>query len=223
MANTKKDAKSSGSGNSKSTTKPTQEKNPSQDEIKKRRGRPKKTPKSAGNVVNENEKQISMSASSANLVNDFNSNPNQLPQVTSSTTNLAEKYTLEGIENRWASIFGRYASMGFDTVANAWTKAWSQLNNPFVQNFRVKQIVGRSRKLKQEEKSNLNKNSDNKPSKLKELLSRPVFKKEKQKLLGYTPKPDITTNPIVEEKSNIKSIFDAYDDDVSIEDLPKLK
>ena len=83
--------------------------------------------------------------------------------------------------------------------------------------------INRLRKLKQEEKSNVNKNSDNKPSKLKELLSRPVFKKEKQKLLGYTPKPDITTNPIAEEKSNIKSIFDAYDDDVSIEDLPKLK
>lgn len=102
MANTKKDAKSSGSENSKTTTQKSTDKVTDKvtDEIKKRRGRPKKTPKSAGNVVNENEKQISMSAnlaSSGNPVNDFNSSPNQLPQVTSSVTNLSERYTLEGI------------------------------------------------------------------------------------------------------------------------------
>lgn len=241
MANTKKDAKSSGSGNSKTTTKPTQEKNPaqekkpSQDEIKKRRGRPKKTPKSAGNVVNENEKQISMSASSANLVNDFNSAPNQLPQVISSTTNLAEKYTLEGIQNRWANIFGRYASMGFDTVANAWTKAWSQLNNPFVQNFRVKQIVGRSRKLKQEELQKALANPENSEYTLQEVsfwlyysnytynqlikINRDTPRYDWYVTPQYVTEKDMSSDNFREESKFVDKIMKAFDPNLTLKTI----
>lgn len=65
---------------------------------------------------------------------------------------------------------------------------------------------------------------DNKPSKLKEIMSRPIFK-EKTKLLGYTPKeaekPSETVSPPIE--SSTATIFDAYDEDIGLDDLPKLK
>ena len=237
MANTKKDAKSSGSGNSKSTQKPIDSKTTDKttDEIKKRRGRPKKTPKSAGNVVNENEKQISMSANSASLVNDFNSAPNQLPQVTSSTTNLAERYTLEGIQNRWANIFGRYASMGFDTVANAWTKAWSQLNNPFVQNFRVKQIVGRSRKLKQEELQKALANPENSEYTLQEVsfwlyysnytynqlikINRDTPRYDWYVTPQYVTEKDMSSDNFREESKFVDKIMKAFDPNLTLKTI----
>ena len=89
--------------------------------------------------------------------------------------------------------------------------------------------INRLIKMKKASKNTDNKECNNKPSRLKEILNRPLFNKEKVKLLSYTPK---TENPSPENNnSNLsnetytpsKSIFDIYDDDVSIDDLPKLK
>ena len=147
MANTKK-----------STPNKKQDDKNGEDQIKRRRGRPKKEPKSSGSVSIELEDTITMSAQ--------NQPPNPLPKVTTPTK---ERYTLSGLQQRWANIFGRYASMGFDTVSDAWTRAWSQLNNPFVQNFRVKQIVGTGRKLQQEELQKALANPENSEYTLQEV------------------------------------------------------
>lgn len=51
--------------------------------------------------------------------------------------------------------------MGYDTLANSWTKAWSQLNNPFVQNYRIKQINQHARKVDKEELQKALQNPEN--------------------------------------------------------------
>ena len=53
-------------------------------------------------------------------------------------------------------------------------------------------------------------------------MTKPLFK-EKVKLLGYTPPKNPEINTQVENAIEPKSIFDIYDDDVNIDDLPKLK
>ena len=89
--------------------------------------------------------------------------------------------------------------------------------------------INRLIKMKKASKNTDNKECNNKPSRLKEILNRPLFNKEKVKLLSYTPK---TENPSPENNnSNLsneaytppKSIFDIYDDDMSINKIPKLK
>ena len=78
-------------------------------------------------------------------------------------------------------------------------------------------------KLKQE--TNPNKKNNNKPSKLKELLMRPIFG-SKPKLLSYTPKAEggqITINETPPPSTTSKNIFDSYDEEVDLDDLPKLK
>lgn len=78
-------------------------------------------------------------------------------------------------------------------------------------------------KLKQEKNHN-NKNN-NKPSKFKELMLRPLFG-TKPKLLGYTPQPEnpqITVKETPPSSDLPKNIFDSYDEEVDLDDLPKLK
>lgn len=93
----------------------------------KKRGRPKKETDPSV-VENESRKMIQMSEGSTQ-----------------------EKITMDAVSNRWANIFGRYASTGFDNIASAWTQAWSQLNNPFLQNYRIKQVNAKPLKAQQEE------------------------------------------------------------------------
>lgn len=89
--------------------------------------------------------------------------------------------------------------------------------------------INRLIKMKKASKNTDNKECNNKPSRLKEILNRPLFNKEKVKLLSYTPKTENTSpennnsNLSNETYTPPKSIFDIYDDDVSIDDLPKLK
>ena len=79
-------------------------------------------------------------------------------------------------------------------------------------------------KLKQE-KNPKYQNKNNKPSKLKELMLRPLFE-TKPKLLSYTPKTtsqEIKINQTPPDSDMTKNIFEAYDEDISFDDLPKLK
>lgn len=90
----------------------------------KKRGRPKKEPKS--NIIeNEEVKQVQMSQQ--------------------------ENITMNQVGQRWATIFSKYSNMGFDSLNSAWTQAWTQLNNPFVQNYRIKEINARPQKLSSDE------------------------------------------------------------------------
>lgn len=101
------------------------------EEVKKKRGRPRKEIRP---VSNENEKLITMTQA-----NQENGNSNN-----------DDKITLSVVQNRWANIFSKYASMGFDSISNAWAQSFSSLNNPFLQNARIKQINNHSIKVDSE-------------------------------------------------------------------------
>lgn len=86
---------------------------------KKPRGRPKKIEKDEGTEydgVNEQSLSIKMSSQ----------------KVDSPTT-------VQQIQNQWTNIFSKYSgSFSFNTIASAWNAGF--LNNPFIQNQRIKQI-----------------------------------------------------------------------------------
>ena len=72
-----------------------------------------------------------------------------------------EDISLKAIQQRWATIFGKYASTGFDNLAGAWAMSWSQLNNPFLQNQRIKQINAKAQKVQSEDLQNALNNPEN--------------------------------------------------------------
>ena len=51
-----------------------------------------------------------------------------------------DSVTLDQVRNRWKSIFETYADGGLAGIANFFGTGWSALNNPFIQNTRIKQI-----------------------------------------------------------------------------------
>lgn len=56
-------------------------------------------------------------------------------QMTASTSNV----TLQDVQNQWTGIFNKYSDvLSFDTIASTWNSGF--LNNPFIQNQRIKQI-----------------------------------------------------------------------------------
>ena len=117
-------------------------------EEKRRRGRPPKKPNGKTAVSNEGTKQITMSGNSNGNIN--------------GTSNASdENITLNAVQQRWAGIFSKFANMGFDSISNAWGKSWNALNNPFLQNSRIKQINARPIKLSQDDLDNALKDPEN--------------------------------------------------------------
>lgn len=96
----------------------------------KKRGRPRKKP--IDTSLNEQKKEIKMSE------NDV---------VTSIPD---EKVTLSDVQTRWQSLFGKYATMGYDAISSTWNRSLSSLSNPFIQNERIKQINSTASKLSKE-------------------------------------------------------------------------
>lgn len=129
---------------------------------KKKRGRPVKQPEYR-TVKNEDGKQISFEKNNKNYnwknnknyySNRNNKNNKGNKNNINSINNYAnEQISLERVQNRWASIFGKYATLGSDALATAWAQGWGQLNNPFLQNYRIKQILAPSQKMDQDELS----------------------------------------------------------------------
>lgn len=100
----------------------------------KRRGRPKKQVEEPI-VKNEEKKMVTMTESS------------DVEQQKYRDIKISEQM----VQQRWASVFKEYADTGYSNIASAWNQAWSQLNNPFVQNYRIKQANSKPRKVQQEE------------------------------------------------------------------------
>ncbi len=71
-------------------------------------------------------------------------------------------------------------------------------------------------KLKKEDDDSLNGPNDNKPSKLKDLLKKNLLKQKKTALVE-------TPSEITEPSPPSESVFDNYDEEISFDDLPKLK
>lgn len=127
---------------------------------KRGRGRPRKVSPENKVVQNEEVEKVEMSARNNN---GNNSNANRTGRINNGNTiqplnvqggmNLDE-ITLEQTTKRWANIFSKYADMGFNSLSNAWQQGWTQLNNPFLQNYRIKQILANSTKIDSEELGN---------------------------------------------------------------------
>ena len=100
----------------------------------KRRGRPKKQVEEPI-VKNEEKKMVTMTESS------------DVEQQKYRDIQISERM----VQQRWASVFKEYADTGYSNIVSAWNQAWSQLNNPFVQNYRIKQANSKPRKVQQEE------------------------------------------------------------------------
>ena len=100
----------------------------------KRRGRPKKQVEEPI-VKNEEKKMVTMTESS------------DVEQQKYRDIQISEQM----VQQRWASVFKEYADTGYSNIVSAWNQAWSQLNNPFVQNYRIKQANSKPRKIQQEE------------------------------------------------------------------------
>lgn len=103
------------------------------EEIKKKRGRPSKK-EEVKIDVNEKSKQITMTQN-----------------IQSQNQKSSEIISLEAVQQRWKSVFSKYSTLGFDSIANAWNSSYSALNNPFIQNSRIKQINSKAYKLTKEE------------------------------------------------------------------------
>ena len=123
------------------------------EEIKKKRGRP---PKKVDEKLdlNEKNKQITMSKNENASSSSTTDTVNSMTINTYSTIPTArdvDDVSLEAVQQRWRSIFSKYSTLGFDSIANAWNSSYSALNNPFIQNARIKQINSRAQKLSKEE------------------------------------------------------------------------
>lgn len=123
---------------------------------KRGRGRPKKpvVDENSKVVQNEEVEKVEMSSNKngsnkGKVINKSNAN---MP-VSINPTDIVniDTITLERTSKRWANIFSKYADMGFNSLSNAWQKGWSQLNDPFLQNYRIKQILASSSKITAEE------------------------------------------------------------------------
>lgn len=113
---------------------------------KRGRGRPKKK---IAPVTNEEQQQILMSSSNthdnkAEISRNIKNGVGQVREV-------PEKITLDAIQQRWKNVFKNYGSLGFDALSRAWNDNSGFLNNPFLQNNRVKQINSPVKKLSKEE------------------------------------------------------------------------
>ena len=113
------------------------------DEIK--RGRPKKK---EATLPNEDKESIVMSenanASSSKLKD----------EGVGTVVSVPDRITSSDIQSRWHDIFKKYSSLGFDSIYENWGKQVGALNNPFLQNQRVKQILSNGQKLTKEELKN---------------------------------------------------------------------
>ena len=116
---------------------------------KPRRGRPKKVVPETSPVVNEDSKSISMSANKGNGNDKTNTNKGLMTKEQYNAE--TEVITLNQTRRRWASIFSSYSSLGMEAIQSAWAKGYGQLNNPWLQNFRIKQINAQAHKLDQDD------------------------------------------------------------------------
>ena len=120
------------------------------DEEKRGRGRPKKR---NAPIVNEEQQQITMSSSESAFANQAEIS-REIKNGVGTVKDVPNKITLDAIQQRWRDVFKNYGSLGFDTLNRVWNDNIGALNNPFLQNKRVKQINSPVKKLSKEEMQN---------------------------------------------------------------------
>lgn len=108
----------------------------------KKRGRPKKK---ESVLPNEETDKVTMTQDA--IAPSYELKENGVGKVKS----VPEKITMDAIQARWKAVFSNYSALGFDTIYEAWGKNSGFLNNPFLQNQRVKQILSSGIKLPKDE------------------------------------------------------------------------
>lgn len=111
---------------------------------KRKRGRPPKIPQN--NIENEEVKQITMSSKENKERQKEIKGDEQI-----NILNNYDSITLQQVQQRWSNLFSKFADLGYESIVNAYNQGWSNLNNPFLQNFRIKQILARPDKMTQED------------------------------------------------------------------------
>ena len=120
------------------------------EEEKRGRGRPKKK---TAPITNEEQQQITMSSSESHVGQaEIN---REIKNGVGVVRDVPERITLDALQQRWRDVFKNYGSLGFDTLNRAWNNNVNFLNNPFLQNTRVKQINSPVKKLSKEEMQNV--------------------------------------------------------------------
>ena len=118
-------------------------------EEKRKRGRPRKNPEQIdlNKPVNEKSKSITMDNKTTQNNVKTNGKPSSLNSntingsvVNAQPQSTPDVITTDMVQKRWMNIFGKYASLGYDNVLSAWRRGFANLNNPFIQNYRIKQI-----------------------------------------------------------------------------------
>ena len=110
---------------------------------KPKRGRPKKeTPPP---THNENTRNITMSQKQLD-----NIKKQAMNEGKKEFSETMENIALVQVQNRWRSIFSSYGTLGIETIRDAWSQGWGSLNNPWLQNYRIKQINAKAHKMDQE-------------------------------------------------------------------------
>lgn len=131
--------KTEGKTAKKRTAKPKSEVDPS----KPKRGRPKKeTPPP---THNEDTRNITMSQKQLD-----NIKKQAMNEGKKEFSETMENIALAQVQNRWRSIFSSYGTLGIETIREAWSQGWGSLNNPWLQNYRIKQINAKAHKMDQD-------------------------------------------------------------------------
>ncbi|MBQ7276669.1 MAG: hypothetical protein IJS58_05390 [Bacilli bacterium] len=102
------------------------------DEVKRKRGRPKKVDTPTP-IANEEKEQTIMSANKPTY--------QEIKEGVGTVKSVPQNITLDAIQARWRNVFGKYATLGFDSIMEKWSTSNNPyLSNPFIQNERVKKI-----------------------------------------------------------------------------------
>lgn len=130
---------------------------------KKGRGRPKKITVD-NEKINEGVEHVSMSSKSnilteSNILTDSGipSKTQQLNAIKNGVGEVVsvEKYSLQDVQERWKEVFRDFGHTSFKTISAEWgnviASSTAQINNPFIQNARIKQnLTSPSKKDKDE-------------------------------------------------------------------------
>ena len=102
---------------------------------KKGKGRPKKE---AGPIANEEKQNITFIRKEVGV---------------GTVKDVPENVTIDALQNRWKDVFRKYESLGYNSILDAYKNGTgaNMINNPFIQNSRVKRINTSPMKLNKED------------------------------------------------------------------------
>ena len=89
------------------------------DEVKRKRGRPKKVDTPTP-IANEEKEQTIMSANKPTY--------QEIKEGVGTVKTVPQNITLDAIQARWRNVFGKYATLGFDSIM----EKWSTSSNPYL-------------------------------------------------------------------------------------------